>query len=130
MAATENPPAPATTDEVTSALWEAVGSLKTRFNLSDAEMRRVLGDMPRSTYYKGLKTQRVAVSRDTRDRVSLLLGIYTALRTLFVDAQQATTWIDRDNTLPPFNGVTPRQYLTSGHFMDLARVRTFLDYWN
>jgi hypothetical protein len=76
-----------------------------------------------------MQHQNVKVSRDVRDRVSLLLGIYKGLRVLFEDSQQATTWIDRANTLPPFNGRRPRELMTSGDFMALASVRRFIDYW-
>lgn len=111
------------------AIWQSVSSLRYSFNLSEAEMMAVLGDMPRSTMHKGMQNQNVKVSRDVRDRVSLLLGIYKGLRILFEDSQQATTWIDRQNRLPPFNGRTPRDLITSGDFMALASVRRFVDYW-
>lgn len=111
------------------ALWQAVSSLKREFNLSEAETLKVLGGMPRSTMHKGIQYQNVNVSRDVRDRVSLLLGIYKGLRVLFEDSQQAVTWIDRENALPPFNGRRPRQLMTSGDFMALASVRHFVDYW-
>ena len=61
------------------------------------------------------------------DSVSLLLGIYKGLRVLFEDSEQALTWIDRANTLPPFNGRRPRELMVSGDFMALASVRQFVD---
>jgi uncharacterized protein (DUF2384 family) len=111
------------------AIWQSVSSLKQAFQLSELELQALLGDMPRSTMHKGMQHQNVKVSRDVRDRVSLLLGIYKGLRVLFEDSQQATTWIDRPNTLPPFNGRRPRELMTSGDFMALASVRRFVDYW-
>lgn len=114
---------------MTRAIWQTIASLKREFNLSDAEMQAILGEMPRSTMHKGIKHQDVRVSRDVRDRVSLLLGIYKGLRILFQDSRQATTWIDRENSLPPFNGRRPRELMTSGSFLTLASVRKFVDYW-
>lgn len=114
---------------MTRAIWQSVSSLRREFNLNEPEVLAVLGDMPRSTMHKGVQSQTVKVSRDVRDRVSLLLGIYKGLRVIFEDSQQATTWIDRENTLPPFNGRRPRDLMTSGDFMALASVRQFVDYW-
>lgn len=71
---------------------------------SEREVLATLGEISRSTMYRGFKTQNVRVSRDVVDRVSLLLGIYKGLRILFKDSQQAMSWIDRENRLPPFNG--------------------------
>lgn len=119
----------ASPDVMLRAIWQSVASLKSRFSLSEAEMLAVLGDMPRSTMHRGLQQQNVKVSRDVRDRVSLLLGIYKGLRVLFEDSEQALTWIDRANTLPPFNGRRPRELMVSGDFMALASVRQFVDYW-
>lgn len=121
--------ASATTEELTIASWQAVAHLKNLFNLSDEEMQRVLGDMTSSTYYEGIKSQTVHLTEDTRQRVSLLLGIYKALRVLFDDTRQATTWINRENSLEPFNGAKPRDFLTTGALVDLKRVRAFLDFW-
>lgn len=116
-------------DVMLRAIWQSVSSLKSRFNLSEAELLAVLGDMPRSTMHRGIQQQNVKVSRDVRDRVSLLLGIYKGLRVLFEDSEQALTWIDRENTLPPFNGRKPRGLMVNGDFMALASVRQFVDYW-
>lgn len=111
------------------AIWQSVSSMKHQFKLSGPEMQSLLGDMAQSTMRKGLLQQNVRVSRDVRDRVSLLLGIYVDLRVLFEDTQQATGWINRINTLPPFSGRCPRELMTSGDFMALASVRQFIGYW-
>jgi len=116
-------------NSLTDTLWHAVSSLRDSFHLSDEEMMMVLGKMPQSSYYRGLSQGTVRFDHDRTKRVSLLLGIYKALRIIFVDSQQAMTWIDRENALPPFNGRPPRDYMVSGDYLDLARVRQFLDYW-
>ena len=48
---------------------------------------------------------------------------------LFDDAEQANTWINRKNTLAPFNGLTPKEYMLEGGIVRLADVRKFLDFW-
>lgn len=88
-----------------------------------------MGEMPRSTYYKGIFHHQGKLSRDQKERISYLLGIYKNLRILFTDSQQALTWINRENELPPFYGRTPREYLLEGSLIRLAEVRRFLDFW-
>lgn len=109
-------------DEV---VWKSLFNLVERFDLKESEARILMGDMPRSTY----TSHRSKLSRDQKERVSYLLGIYKDLRILFDDAEQARTWINRQNTLPPFNGLTPKEYMLEGGIVRLADVRKFLDFW-
>lgn len=109
-------------DEV---VWKSLAHLVERFDLKEGEARILMGDMPRSTY----TTQKAKLNRDQKERVSYLLGIYKSLRILFDDAEQARTWINRKNTLPPFNGLTPKEYMLEGGMIRLAEVRKFLDFW-
>jgi uncharacterized protein (DUF2384 family) len=109
--------------------WKALHNLLERFKLNDTEGQSLMGEMPRSTYYKGLKEHSVKLSRDQLERISYLLGIYKGLRILFTDSNQATSWIDRPNTLPPFNGLTPKAFMLEGSLVRLAEVRRFIDYW-
>lgn len=100
-------------------------NLVNRFDFKESEARILMGDMPRSTY----TSHRAKLNRDQKERVSYLLGIYKALRILFDDGEQARTWINRNNSLPPFNGMTPKEYMLEGGLVRLADVRKFLDYW-
>lgn len=113
----------------TQIAWKAVKNLQEKFNFSEDEIRILLGEMPRATFYKGIKNLEGGLNRDVKERISFLLGIYKALRILFVDSAQAMSWINRDNILPPFNGKTPREYLMQGSILRLAEVRKFLDFW-
>lgn len=109
-------------DEV---VWKSLIHLVERFNFKESEARILMGDMPRSTY----TAHRAKLSRDQKERVSYLLGIYKALHILFDDRVQARTWINRSNTLPPFNGLTPKEYMLEGSIVRLADVRKYLDFW-
>lgn len=109
--------------------WKALDNLVQRFRFTQSEAQILMGDMAHSTYYKGLSQHTVRLSRDQRERISYLLGIYKALRIIFTDSEQALTWINRRNTLPPFHGHTPRDYLMEGSIVRLAEVRRFLDFW-
>lgn len=109
--------------------WKSLQALVERFQLDTEEARILMGDMPRSTYFKGLQEHQGKLSRDQKERISYLLGIYKALRILFVDSHQAMTWIQRNNQLPPFNGMSPKQFMLEGSLVRLADVRRFLDFW-
>ncbi|MDP1603207.1 MAG: DUF2384 domain-containing protein [Legionella sp.] len=109
--------------------WKSLKNLVERFHFDKNEAMRLMGDMATSSYYKGINKLEGNLSRDEKERISLLLGIYKNLRILFVDSLQAMSWIDRENSLPPFNGLTPRNYIMEGSLLRLAEVRRFLDFW-
>ncbi|KTD11323.1 antitoxin Xre-like helix-turn-helix domain-containing protein [Legionella jamestowniensis] len=109
--------------------WKALKNLIERFNFTKEEALCLMGDMPASSYYKGISKFDGNLTRDEKERISLLLGIYKNLRILFTDSNQAMSWINRENALPPFNGITPRSYLMEGSLMRLAEIRRFLDFW-
>ena len=106
-------------------VWKSLTNLVDRFDLKENEARILMGDMPRSTY----TSHKAKLNRDQKERVSYLLGIYKSLRILFDDGEQARTWINRENKLPPFNGLTPKKYMLEGGMVRLADVRKFLDFW-
>jgi len=110
-------------------VWRSLKNLIERFKFTEAEALTLMGAMARSTYYKGLKTYNAGLTRDQRDRVSYLLGIYKNLRILFIDSEQAMSWINRPNDLAPFNGLSPKDYLLEGSLSRLEHVRRFLDFW-
>lgn len=109
--------------------WKSLQNLVERFNFNEEEGRILMGEMPRSTYFRGLKANEGKLNRDQKERISYLLGVYKALRILFTDSHQALTWIERENELAPFNGITPKQYMLEGSLVRLAEVRRFLDFW-
>ncbi len=109
--------------------WKSLQALVQRFQFSEAEATALMGEMPRSTYQKGVHQHDGKLNRDHKERISYLLGIYKSLRILFTDSAQALTWIDRKNELPPFNGMTPKQFMLQGSIVRLAEVRRFLDFW-
>ncbi|WP_320821794.1 antitoxin Xre-like helix-turn-helix domain-containing protein [Reinekea sp.] len=120
---------PVTNDAKVHAAWKALPELAKRFQFTEANMLVLMGDMPRATYRKGVQLHTTRLNRDQLDRVSYLLGIMKALRILYVDSLQAYGWIDRANSLPPFNGMAPRQYLLDGSLRHLSDTRRMLDAW-
>ena len=109
--------------------WKSLQQLVDRFKLNEAESLILMGGMARSTFQKGKHQHTGHLSLDQKERISYLLGIYKALRILFTDSHQAMSWITRKNDLPPFNGITPKEFMLQGSLVRLAEVRRFLDFW-
>lgn len=113
----------------------APAGLRTFFNIAEAwklsldEQLRLLGSIPRSTYYswKKRRGEGANVSHDTLERISYLLGIYKALQILLPEATAANTWVRRPNHAPLFGGSTPLERMLSGNVADLFVVRQYLD---
>ena len=108
-------------------------ALRTFFRIADAwaltadESRRLLGDPPRSTYFLWKKSGEQALSRDTLERISYILGIWKALQILIPDEAAADAWVRKPNTAPPFGGKPALERMLSGNVADLYVVRQFLD---
>ncbi len=108
-------------------------ALRTFFNLAErwqlrvADQRTLLGDPPESTFYKWKRQQDGALSRDTLERISYLLGIYKALQILFPDPAQADAWLHKPNQSPLFGGHSALERMLSGNVGDLYTVREYLD---
>jgi hypothetical protein len=100
--------------------------LAEEWGLTAEEQRVLLGRPGRSTFYRW-KSQTPALSVDTLERVSLLLGIYKALEILFPTPPRATGWLRRPNEA--FGGRTALQVMLGGRMDDLYQVRRHLDAW-
>lgn len=101
-----------------AALWQ----------LGIDEQLTLLGNPPRSTYYKWKKSPEAAqLGRDTLERISYILGIYKALQILLPDRAAADAWIKKPNTAAPFGGRSALQRMLSGNVADLYVVRQYLD---
>ena len=111
----------------------AAPALRAFFNLADrwklrvAEQRRLLGDPPESTFYKWKRERDGALSRDTLERISYLLGIFKALAILFPQPERADAWLRKPNAAATFGGANALERMLSGHVADLYVVRQYLD---
>ena len=101
--------------------------LAERWDLRIVEQRKLLGDPPESTFYKWKREQDGALSRDTLERISYLLGIFKALAILFPDPARAEAWLHKPNTAPTFGGKSALERMLSGNVSDLFVVRQYLD---
>jgi len=95
------------------------------WQVSDPDARVLLGAPSRSTFYNYKRGEGGALSADTLERISYVLGIYKALQLLFPNPQQADAWIRKPNQA--FGGRSALEHALGGHVVDLADVRRFLD---
>jgi len=119
---------PAATPALSGAAIRAFTNIATLWRLSLEEQLALLGDPPRSTFYKWKKDPDAAhLGRDTLERISYLLGIYKSLQILLPDPAAADAWVRKPNDALPFGGRSALDRMLSGNVSDLFVVRQYLD---
>jgi hypothetical protein len=113
--------------ELAGPALRAFFKLAERWKLRVADQRKLLGDPPESTFYKWKRERDGALSRDTLERISYLLGIFKALAILFPQPDRADAWLRRPNDAPTFGGQSALERMLSGNVADLYVVRQYLD---
>jgi hypothetical protein len=109
--------------------------LRTFFNiaaewgLTVEPQRMLLGGVAPSTYHKWKAGSVGTLSYDQLERISLVLGIYQALKLLFADDAGGVRWLKAANTDLPFAGGSPLDRMLRGGIDDLHAVRRYLDGW-
>ena len=117
---------PAASDLSRPAL-NAFFSICEKWRLTSDQARTLLGRPPRSTFYRWKRDRTGALTQDTLERISYLLGIYKALHILFGEPAQADGWIKRANTATLFAGGSALDRMLGGQVADLDVVRQYLD---
>ena len=97
------------------------------WGLSNKEQIELLGNPPKSTFYRWKQGEGAALSQDTLERLSYIFGIYAALQLLLPRADAADAWIKKPNTAPLFGGRSALERMLSGQVADLYIVRQYLD---
>jgi hypothetical protein len=114
--------------EMSAAGLRAFFNIARDWGLAIDEQIVLLGSPGRSTFFKWKAAPDSArLSRDTLERLSLLLGIYKALQILLPDPAAADGWIKRANSAPPFGGTSALDRMLAGNVSDLVAVRQYLD---
>src|SRR5689334_5336048 len=111
--------------EETKKLITAFAEIAGKWGLSMDEQLALLGSPARSTYFKWRKDGGV-LPRDTRDRLSYILGIYAALNILLADEAAASAWVREPNDDPMFGG-KPAIEVMKKDLIGLHKVRQILD---
>lgn len=114
--------------------WFDTMRQKDEWNLTIDEQIELLGGVKKRTFQewkkKAIQGKPVELSRDTMERLSLLLGIYKALKIIAPDARMdvAKKWFNQPNTNILFSGKSPKEFLLSvGTMESLYKVRRYLD---
>lgn len=101
-----------------------------KWDLTRDQVCRLLGDMPKRSFSnimkKAKETREASVSRDTYDRLSILLGIHKALE-LFAPSGRSLEFFSKKNTGAFFDGKSPKEYLLlDGSIQSLLAVKSHL----
>ena len=89
----------------------------------------LLGGIAASTYHKWKSGNVGALSHDQIERISLVLGIYKAMKLLFADDAAGLRWLKAMNRELVFGGRSPMERMLQGSIDDLYAVRRYLDAW-
>lgn len=113
--------------EAAQALLRTFFAIVEAWKLSPREAMTLLGLRSRSTYHVWKDGKAGALSRDTLERISYVLGIYKALQLLLPSDDAADAWMRKPNKAPLFGGRSALDRLLSGNVADLYEVRRYLD---
>src|SRR5688572_195199 len=108
----------ATKDLRAAKALKAFFNIADRWGLSTDEQMTLLGSIPRSTYFK-LKKEGGVISDDMLERISYVIGIYSALQIIFPDPGAADAWVRKPNSGPLFNGQSALERMLGGRVADL-----------
>ncbi len=97
------------------------------WGLSNQEQMKLLGNPPRSTFFRWKQIEKVVLSQDTLERLSYVFGIYSALQVLLPKPEAADAWLKKPNTAPIFGGSSALARMLGGQIADLYLVRQYLD---
>jgi uncharacterized protein (DUF2384 family) len=116
-------PGPLTEGEA-AALFRAALNLLRLWEVND-EQASIILDLPRRTYARWKTAEIGRISRDGQARLSNLMGIHKALRTIFREPARGYAWIKAPNEI--FEGRSALEVMLGGELTDLMRVRRYLD---
>lgn len=105
-------------------MFRAAVNLFGKWGITD-EQAACLLDLNLRTYRRWKAHGASRLDRDTKARLSNLMGIHKALRIIFRDPQRGYDWIKAPNQA--FAGATALSVMLGGELTDLMRVRRYLD---
>ena len=115
-------------ERMAAAGLKAFERIAQAWGLNVDEQLCLLGQPPRSTFFAWRKQpEKAALSRDTLERLSNLLGIYKSLQILLPEPAAADGWVRKPNAAPLFGGRSALARMLAGNVSDLHLVRCYLD---
>jgi len=118
---------PVSAKEVSRPALRTVFRVLAAWGLSNKEQIKLLGNPPKSTFYRWKQGESAVLSQDTLERLSYIFGIYSALQLLLPRPDAADAWIKKPNAAPLFGGRSALERMLSGQVADLYIVRQYLD---
>jgi hypothetical protein len=99
----------------------------TAWKIRDEEAKQLLGGISNGAFYQLKRGEsKTALDQDRLVRISLLVGIFKALNTLY-SQKLSDAWISLPNNNPMFAGEGPLAYMVKGGQPAMMRVRQLLD---
>lgn len=111
-------------DEEAAAMFRAAVALFKRWELTDEQAATLL-DLPPRTYARWKGGDQGRIDRDTKARLSNLMGIHKGLRIIFHEAERGYRWMRAANET--FGGRSALDVMLGGELTDLMRVRRLVD---
>jgi hypothetical protein len=112
------------TDAEAAAMFRAVVNLFAKWGVTDEQAATLL-DCPLRSYRRWKAGAPGRIDRDGKARLSNLIGIHKALRTIFREAPRGYAWVNAPNAA--FQGKSALSIMLGGELTDLMRVRRYLD---
>lgn len=116
----------ATRKRLSVAAIEAFLDISDKWGLRSHDARLLLGGISSGRYHGLKKNRKGLLTQDELTRVSLLIGIFKALNTLFSE-KLANQWVSRPNSNPMFKNRPPLVFLIQGGMPGMLAVRQLLD---
>src|ERR1700688_3148430 len=101
-------------------------ALADKWDLRNEDAMGLLDGISHGRYYELKKNRKGLLSQDELTRISLLIGVFTALNILF-SQRLANQWPSRPNSNAMFNNAPPLQLLVRGGVPAMIGVRRLLD---
>ncbi len=112
------------TDAEAAAMFRATVALFAKWEITD-DQAAILLDVPVRSYRRWKAGEQGRIDRDGKARLSNLMGIHKALRTMFREPERSYHWIKASNEA--FRGASALDIMLGGELTDLMRVRRYLD---
>ena len=105
---------------------KAFFNIMARWRVRDEDARALLGGVSNGPFYEMKREHGRVVDMDRLTRISLLVGIFKALRILHGE-ELADRWVHLPNKNPIFAGQAPLAYMIQGGLLAMQVVRRLLD---
>lgn len=111
-------------DAEAAAMFRAAVNLFAKWDITDEQAATLL-DLPIRSYRRWKAGELGRIDRDAKARLSNIMGIHKALRTIFREAARGYAWVKAPNAA--FQEKSALDIMLGGELTDLMRVRRYLD---